>query len=154
MKTKLVFFIALFTLSLVACKKDKFTTKPQVKVKSISPGTVNQGNIVSMQSSFTDEEGDIDSVYVVLKWWDGNTVTKLFDTLDYSFDELSVPAKTRDGDVFVKFIYGVSQPPYVTMPLSPVSSKDTSCSIGLVLIDKAKNRSEYAESDKIRLIKP
>jgi hypothetical protein len=162
MKTKLVFFTALFTFLLVACEKDKFTTIPQVKAKSISPEEVNQGDIINMQSSFTDEEGDVDSVYVVLKWWNGNisvapssspSSPSPADTLRYSFENLKVPIKTREGDLFIKFAYGVTGTAFTYMPFTPVT-KDTSCSIGVLLIDKEKNRSEYSESDKIRLIKP
>ena len=153
MKTNLVLVGALVSLLLVACEKDKFTTIPQVNVKSISPGTVNQGDIISMQARFTDEEGDLDSVYVVLKWYAGNTVTRVFDTLDYAFDNYSLPEKTRDGDVFVKFAYGVIGTGFTPLQGSPVT-KDTTAALGIVLIDKAKNRSEYQESDKIRLIKP
>ena len=152
MKTNLVLFGALFMLLLVACGKDKFTTKPQVNVKTITPGDADRGDIVSMQSRFTDEEGDIDSVYVVLKWYDGDVSTRQFDTLRYSFSSYNLPAEPRDGDIFVKFVNGQIIQGFTIMQGTPVS-KDTTASFGIVLVDRAKNRSDYTESDKIRLRK-
>ncbi len=153
MKLKLVFLGALITTLFFSCEKDKFTTIPQIKVKSITPGTVEQGDLITMQSKFTDEEGDLDSVYLILKWFDGNTVTREFDTLDYAFSNYGIPEKTRDGDLFVKFAFGQIGTGYPPLQGSPVL-RDTTAAIGIVIMDKAKNRSEYQESDKIRLKKP
>ena len=83
---------------IVACNKDKFTTEPQVNVKSISPGTVSTGNIISLTSNFTDDEGDVDSVLIVNKWYDGETPTYI-DTFRYSISGLGLPAKTRNSSV-------------------------------------------------------
>ncbi len=154
MKTRLFFFISLVALFAVACEKDKFTTKPQVKVKSLSPGTANRGDIISLQTSFTDEEGDIDSVYYIVKWYDGNIVTtpNTIDTVRNFFDDLSTPPKTREGDLFIKFSYGLQITGYQQWTNAP-TVKDTTVAIGIVLIDKQKNRSDYAESEKIRLTK-
>ena len=45
----------LITLLVVAvsCNKDKFTTTPQVKIKSISPGTVVSGAIITIEGKYT-----------------------------------------------------------------------------------------------------
>ncbi|HEX7844728.1 MAG TPA: hypothetical protein VF476_02945 [Chitinophagaceae bacterium] len=158
MKTKLVLFTALFALFFIACKKDKFTTKPQINVKSISPGEVVQGDIISIQAKFTDEEGDLDSVYVIMKYYDGNVGAPPkvsgtpIDTLRSAVDAFKIPPNTRDGDIFIKFSYGRNIQGYTQLQLSPVT-KDTTAAFGIVVIDKAKNRSEYNETGKIRLLK-
>ncbi len=154
MKTiKLVILTLLLTAIGVACGKDKFTTVPQIKIKSISPGEVVQGDIVSLRAEFTDQEGDVDSVFVVYKWYDGATVTRQFDTLKYSFDGLKIPVNTKEGDVFVEFAYGRQIDGYLTLGGTPVT-KDTTAALGLLLKDKKANKSEYKESDKIRFKKP
>ncbi len=159
MKTKLVFLGVLISFLFVSCEKDKFTTEPQINLKSISPGTVQQRDIISIQARFTDDEGDLDSVYVILKYYNGSigappTVGGFpIDTLRYSFDSYNLPRETRDGDIFIKFSYGTSIQGYTQLQLSPVT-KDTTAAFGIQLIDKAKHRSEYKESDKIRLLEP
>ena len=78
MKYPIIFLSGLFLIA-AACNKDKFTTVPQVKIKSITPETVYQGDIIKLAGSFTDEEGDIDTVAIVYKWYNGNTAV-LTDT--------------------------------------------------------------------------
>jgi hypothetical protein len=143
---------ALSTLIVLACNKDKFTTIPQVDIKSISPGTVNNGDVIDLKGKFTDQEGDVDSVLVVYKWYNGTTVVRK-DTFRYSLEALGVPLKTRQADITVNFEYNTSNnPDLVTLP--GVSIRDTTATFGLILKDKDKNRSEYKESDQIRLKKP
>ena len=145
-------FLAIFLiLVMIACKKDKFTTEPQVTVKSISPGSVSQGNLIKMKAKFTDDEGDLDSIFIVYKWYNGTIVTRK-DTFRTSTAAFNLPAQTRQGDILVNFLYGISGGDYPQLPSSPVS-KDTTSTLGLVLKDKAGHRSGYSESDPIRLKK-
>ena len=74
-----ILFVALITLGLAACKKDKFTTAPQIDYKSIKPNVV-AGNIpITGQNPpvltlhVTDAEGDLsfvpgsDSAWIFVK---------------------------------------------------------------------------------------
>ena len=150
MSTKLL-AAAMFTLLAMACNKDKFTTEPQVEIISISPEVVVSGNIITIEARYTDDEGDLDSVIVVYKWYNGNTVTRT-DTLDYySIGDIGIPAKTREADLFVKYEYNTFNTGMIS--LSGVS-KDTTATFGLILLDKEKHRSNYDESSPIRLKKP
>jgi len=144
--------LLILVLTVMACNKDKFTTEPIVTVKSISPGTVNNGDVITLKSKYTDDEGDLDSVYVVYKWYNGATVVRN-DTFRYDFGMLNLPSKLREADMNVVFEYNTNNNPDL-VPLPGVSLRDTSATFGLVLIDKAKHRSNYAESEKIRLKKP
>lgn len=151
MKTVTAILTLLVIAILYGCDKDKFTTVPQVEIRDISPGEVFQGNIVRLRGSFTDQEGDLDSVLVVYKWYNDVLVTRK-DTFRYSTDNLGVPAKLRQGDLFVELAYGQVDG-YIPLGGTPVA-KDTTVTLGLVLKDKANNRSDYAESDRIRFKKP
>lgn len=143
---KLIIFCVLVIL--IACNKDKFTTAPQVKIKGITPTTVVNGDLIELKGSFTDDEGDLDSVYIVYKFYNGDIVTDV-DTFRNSYQSLGVPANTRSAEITVAYTYNQSNPPYL-----PGVNKDTTAAFGLVLIDKAGQRSNYAESEKIRLKKP
>jgi hypothetical protein len=136
---------------IVSCNKEKFTTEPQIKVKSIAPHTVVRGDLVQLKGSFTDDEGDIDSVVVVYKWYNGNNATFIDSIRDYRFSALNLPAKTREGEFSVTFAYGQNIGDNVTLPFSPVT-RDTTATIGVIFKDVAGHRSNYAESDKIRLL--
>jgi hypothetical protein len=70
--------IALFAISFAACKKDKFTTVPQIKFKSIKPNFWPASNLnptegPSLTIELTDSEGDFgfednkDTSYVYVK---------------------------------------------------------------------------------------
>ncbi|HMU46384.1 MAG TPA: hypothetical protein PKC72_08460 [Chitinophagaceae bacterium] len=145
--TLLILFIAAF----ISCGKDKFTTEPQVKINSIKPSTVTLGNIITVKGEYTDQEGDLDSALIVYKWYNGATAVR-HDTARFTFASLNLPSDIKEAQINLDFQYATSNPNgYMTLP---GGNRDTTAALGLILIDKAGNRSNYAESDQIRLIKP
>ena len=134
----------------IACNKDKYTTEPQVKFKEISPDVVNRGNIVKFTCSFTDEEGDVDSIYIVQKWYTGSGTVTFIDTLKNNRYESTTAPISRSGDISVMGEYLTQNSGYKPYPWA-ATNRDTIATLGLLLIDKAGNRSNYAESDKIVL---
>jgi len=151
MKMKYILLLTGFAFA-AGCGKDKFTTEPQITINSIKPGTVQSGAIVSLKGKFTDQEGDLDSALIVYKWYNGITAVR-HDTFRFSFATLNMPGNTKEADISVDFQYNTTNPNgYLTLP--GVSVRDTTASLGLLLIDKKGNRSNFAESDQIRLIKP
>jgi len=142
-----------FIIVMISCGKDKFTTVPQVDVKSISPNNVQSGDIIEMKGKYTDQEGDVDTVLIIYKWYNGAASFLPLDTFRFPMSALNLPDNTREGDIIVAYQYNTTNPNgYLTLP--GVTVRDTTASLGLILIDKAGNRSNYDESDKIRLIKP
>ncbi len=142
----------LLAILIVACSKDKFKTEPQVTIKSITPSTVFSGDVITIKGDYTDDEGDVDSVLIVYKWYNGATEIPV-DTLRYTFARLNLPAKTRQADLRIDFEYNTNNIPDM-VPLSGVSLRDTTASFGLVLKDKKGQRSNYSQSEKIRLKRP
>ena len=61
------YFFAFFTFVVViACNKDKFQTKPTIKINSFNNSTVDLGNTLKVSLEVTDKEGDVeDSLFVV-----------------------------------------------------------------------------------------
>lgn len=151
MKYSLFVLIVLVVIA-TACNKDKFTTEPQVEVKSITPETVFNGNIINLKAKYTDDEGDLDSAYVFYKWYNGATVVKA-DTFRYPYSILNLPSDLRRADIEVTFEYNTNNNPDL-VPLPGVSVRDTTATFGLILIDKARHRSNYSESQPIRMKKP
>lgn len=56
---KRVFFSALFLVVLAACSKDKFQTKPSLKIKSMSTTHVPLEGTMYIDMEYTDKEGDV-----------------------------------------------------------------------------------------------
>ena len=150
--TRNSFFAALVILLLAACSKDKFTTEPQVEVKSIQPSTVISGNIIRLISTYTDDEGDLDSALIVYKWYNGDVPTLKDTLIRFPVSNLNLPAGLRKAEMAIEFEYNTYNQPNL-LTLSGVA-KDTTATFGLILIDKTGKRSNYSESNKIRLKKP
>ena len=144
--------LILLAVAAISCNKDKFTTIPQVTLKSIKPDVVVSGNILTLKGEFTDDEGDIDSALIVYKWYNG-AVAVVHDTIvRQTFEDFDLPAKTRQGEFFVDFEYNTNNTGLRILTAPNV--RDTTGSLGVIFIDKAGNRSEYKESSLIRLKKP
>lgn len=57
---KLKVIIAVFTaLIFIACGKDQFQTRPQLKIKSINSNVVPPGGVLVIMLEYTDKEGDL-----------------------------------------------------------------------------------------------
>lgn len=148
---KAIWLVALGCGWLAACNKDKFTTKPQVKIRSIAPSVVQNGNIINLAGSYTDSEGDIDTVFVVYKWYNNTTAT-FTDTLErFPFGSLGVPSNTRQAELELLYEYNTQN---TGLRILSGVSRDTTATLGLILKDKAGNRSDYVESEKFRLRRP
>jgi len=150
MKMKSFFYLFVFSLVLlIACKKDKYTTEPQIKFKSISPSQAVKGQIISFTCSFTDDEGDIqDSIIYVFKRF--STVPTV-DTFRIKLNPAKIPVG-RLGDIDLKFSYG-EFPADNSAAFINLETVDTQVSFGLIMRDRAGHRSNYAESGKITLKK-
>lgn len=148
---RLSVWTVLLVFVIAACSKDKFKTEPQVKIKSIAPGTVRDGDIITIKGDFTDDEGDLDSILIVYKWYNGAAVVKpsTGDTLRYTLETMNLPAKTRQADMIIEYEFGTLN--IDGLAKLPGVSRDTTATLGVILKDKAGNRSNYAESEKIRL---
>ncbi len=148
------FLLSLLTFSVflfAACKKEKYTTEPQIKFKSISPSVVVKTNIISFVCSFTDQEGDIqDSVLYVFKRYNG-AVTLTIDTVRLKLNPDAIPIG-RLGEIELRFSYGEQVNDNSAAFLS-LESVDREVSFGLLIRDKAQHRSNYVESGKIILKK-
>ena len=148
--------LAILSILVVACEKDKFTSVPQFKINKISPSDVFRGDIVEIEGEFTDDEGDLDSAYIVYKYYNqAGAVTRIFDTIrNYTITAVNLPPKTRQGELTIRFDYGQDVSDNPELPNTPVTARDTLVTFGVILIDKARQRSNYSESEKIWFKKP
>jgi hypothetical protein len=147
---KKIFFSFLGVLFLLACSKDKFKTEPQVEIESLSPNEVFNDGIFTLRATVRDKEGDLqDTVYLVSKRFDENDLLLTNDTIPFSMVNFGFPDKTQI-ELEVKFSYGEDRPGYIFQNLE---TSDRNFALGIIVKDKAGNKSEYVESDKIVLKK-
>lgn len=151
MKMKLTAaFLVIALVVLASCGKDKFTTEPQLKYKSISPTTAIKSNIINYNVSFTDDEGDIqDSVFLAFKRYNSSGGILTIDTFRLKMDPDAIP-QARQGDINIKFAYGEFLNGTFFLNLE---TADREVSFGLIIKDKGGHRSNYVESEKVLLKK-
>ncbi|MDQ6609064.1 MAG: hypothetical protein M3Y85_04510 [Bacteroidota bacterium] len=147
---KRLLFFTLIIGMLAACSKDKFKTVPQVKITSFGPSEVHKGQLIQLLATVTDKEGDVqDSVLVVRKRYNNATLLS-WDTVRNNIKNLGNPKK-QEFELQVLFLYGELRPEVA--PIQNLENADRGFSLGIIVVDKAGNRSEYVESDKILLKK-
>ena len=143
--------LALIVLGFSACNKDKFTTAPQIKFKSINPDNVSS-NITFNNKDFapkltihiTDAEGDIglnpgkDTARVFIK----NLLSNKVDSFDMP-DLQSAGSKNFEADVVINL--------YNTLycrPSGPPRPRTDTTYYDVYVKDFAKNKSNVITTDK------
>ena len=151
-----ILFVALIVLALAACKKDKFTTAPQISYKSIKPNTV-AGNIPITGQTLpvltlhvTDAEGDLsfvagsDSAWIFVK----NLLTSARDS--FQFPDMTGVTKSN-----FKFDLDVPLNTSNLMHGTPGLHKTDTLYFEVYITDIAKNKSNVLTTpDPVYFIVP
>ncbi|MFN2457541.1 MAG: hypothetical protein ABR502_05015 [Chitinophagaceae bacterium] len=149
-KLILIFFIFLV---LVACDKDKFETKPQIKIVSVSRNVVPKGGDLRFLLKFTDKEGDVDDSLFVIRQRLNRRAPVTARPSPYGVPEF--PNQTT-GQIQVTLDYNLG----ITFAITPIRIAGTidqnqpdTMRFKFVLKDKAGNVSDTATSDNIIVIR-
>ena len=140
--------IAVISLMIIGCTKDKFTTKPQLKFKKVNKDVFATGDELIITLSFTDKEGDLPGKFFIQRV----TPSCLADTIFK--DSTILPdfpvSPSLEGDIIVNYSVGTNNGHAGIMTLAPgeCNSSDT-CFFKFVLADKAGNKSDTAVSSII-----
>jgi hypothetical protein len=150
MRSIFIAFVIVFALA--ACSKDQFKTVPTVRIDSITPSEANNGDIIQVNATVTDKEGDLqDSVIVVRKKYNGSTLLSVDSTARVSLKGLGTPIKDKI-ELRISISYGKLIPEYAIFQ-DLERDFDRQFAVGLIVIDNAGNRSDYVESKQITLKK-
>jgi hypothetical protein len=145
--------ILLFTVIILitnSCKKEPLPSRPSCEIRSILPSTVTTGSLIETIATYEDLEGDIDSVLLVYKWYDGIQV-KRRDTFKAAGSFYNITQGVQKARIKINIEYATNtQQSNLKLP---AVTKDTTAAFGIILIDKDQQRSNYSESEKIRLRK-
>jgi len=140
--------IAVISLMIIGCSKNKFESTPHLKYKSVSTKELSPGESIQIKLSFTDAEGDLqDSIYVERYAVSCNTIAfKTYYTLP-----VFPSVKNSEGDIIISYTNG-SGGPFLPMPGSVCNGNDESCYFRFVLQDEAKHKSDTVSTELITIL--
>lgn len=147
MKTK-IFVSLLGMFFLAACKKDKYTTKPQLTFKNVNTTRLDHNQTITFTFQVTDKEGDIqDSLWVqkVEPKCGGSNFTAKYKMPNFT------ATKSFNGEVSVCFAYGNN----LGCPTlsGPSCARNDTATFRFWIKDKAGNRSDTASSPLIAILR-
>lgn len=128
----------------MSCSKEKFSSTPSLKFKSVNTTSLRNQQLLQFTLSFTDAEGDLtDSIFVQEVVPD--CAFSNFSTL-YPLPVFPT-TKNQTGDLTVTFGYNVSG--YATV--APKCTQSDTAVFRFVLRDRANHASDTVSSPKIIL---
>lgn len=132
------------SLILTSCSKDKFNTKPSIKLESVNTTNLHAGEQLQFTISFTDKEGDVSNTMYVEKiepTCPGSSFKQ-----DYVVPEFPA-TKNQKGEITVTFGYNISG----LSNISPKCMRNDTAVFRFALTDKGMNVSDTIESQPIIL---
>lgn len=149
---KRIFAISAVLFLFMACGKDSFETKPQLKLKSQSASFVPIGSNLQLVFEYTDKEGDVsDTLYFKKERINQRVVATLRDSL-----ELRVPEfpKTAEGEFILNLDYdnyliSAQEAPRANPGELPAKFESDTLNLKFVLKDKAGNKSDTLRIDNV-----
>jgi hypothetical protein len=147
---KLVFVSLIGLVILIACSKDNIETKPALTIKSISPTQVPGNTDLQINLTFTDKQGDIDTLYLkkIRTNLDVRPTTNA-DTIDYQIPEF--PEKSK-GEIRILLRYNEALVAAITPPDqvgAPNGKEPDTLVFKFIVMDKAKNISDTVTSEPV-----
>ncbi len=142
MKSKLLIFTILVSL-FFACSKDKFQTKPQLKLKSLSTNVVAPAGNLRVLLECTDKEGDVDDSILVVRQRLNKKGLLTLPPSPYKIPEFP-NTSTAEFEITLNYQFGlVFGIPPIRIPgtIGNLNEPDT-LNLKIVARDKAGNKSD------------
>lgn len=150
MKTKLLILLAIPAM-FYACKKDTYTTKPQISIKSVNATTLTQGDLLLFQLEFTDKEGDIQDTLWVQKFSRNCPATPGATFISKNKVPNFTATSNLKGTLEFGYAYNANVQGY--SPITGCGTKNDTAYFKFWLKDKAQNMSDTITSGNIILLK-
>jgi hypothetical protein len=145
---KPVFSIILLLL-VVACGKDNIDTKPTLKIKSFNTMQVPGNGDLEIMLTFTDKQGDIDSLHLYKIRTNQDQRPTQNDSLIYQIPEF--PEKSK-GEIKITIPYQFGLLSAViprSQPGAPNDKEPDTLIFKMYVRDRAKNASDTVFSDPV-----
>jgi hypothetical protein len=133
-----------FVFILVACNKDKFQTKPQLKLESTSDKNIPVNGSLKVKLEFTDKEGDLDTLLVMKKYrMNVRVVPTIRDSIGFTLPPFP---ETTKGVFELDLTWGNYLVSALNAPTvigsNPVKKESDSLKLVFYIKDKAGNKSD------------
>ncbi len=86
---------------MAGCSKSKFTTKPQLKIKSINSTDISGSQDLIIILNLTDKEGDFTSFFAVKKTVNSCPGSNFIDSSLFQIPQDFLNTKEREGEITV-----------------------------------------------------
>lgn len=153
MKTGLL-LSSLFVIAFIACSKDKFQTKPQLKFISKNTDEVPQNGTLRVTLEYTDKEGDVDDSIIVVRQRLNKKAPVTLPASPYPIPKF--PAITKgEFEITLTYqfglIFGLS--PIRIAGSNPARNEPDTLNLKFVARDKAGNKSDTLTLSNIIVIR-
>jgi hypothetical protein len=138
--------IGLLVLFVISCGKDKFQSKPQLTLKSVSSNFIPVGFDLQVNMRLTDQEGDFSNVIFVQKLTTRCPNSNFVDSLLYHIPNDVPRTSNFDAEIIVTFKYPLALQPQCTQPDTAVFS--------FWMKDAANNISDTVHTPPIIILRP
>lgn len=91
--------VFLFAFLLLSCGKDQFTTKPQLKFKSVNTTTISGSQTLTIKLELSDKEGDFTSLLGMKKTVKGCPTSNFIDSSTFTIPNDFIKTKGTHGEV-------------------------------------------------------
>ena len=149
---RIIVFCA-FTLGIVACSKDKVESQPHLKFKDFNSDVVAQNGFLRVTLDFTDQEGDLDSVFVTRQRLNkrGPSYFAFYYGQTPEFGKQNRGELQLDFYVAQDLIFGL---PAITIPgTNPVQYEPDTLQLRFYLKDKEGHTSDTAVAKPLIVIR-
>ena len=140
---------------LLACNKDKFQTKPQIKLKSLSSTVVPVNGGLNITLSYTDKEGDIsDTLFIKKERLNKTVVPTTRDSIAYKIPDFPNYDKGEIGLALnYQFDLVSAQTPPPIPGTNPSQPQPDTLNIKIWIHDKAGNVSDTVSTGQVVIIR-
>ena len=98
---RLIFAILFLLVFTVSCTKNTFTTKPQLKIKSVNATEVSGDETLEFVIRLTDKEGDFSSFFGYAGTTTNCPASDFADSSLLTIPDDFINSKNKDGDVVI-----------------------------------------------------
>ena len=145
--------IFLFAFLLFSCRKGEFTTRPQLRYRSVNSRTISGPQELRIKFDLTDKEGDYTTFLGVKKVVPGCPNSGFIDSTFFSIPQDFLDSKQKDGELVIILNENNRKDNQCSIPgTNPPVAKPDTATFSFWTRDKAGNVSDTARTETIIIL--
>lgn len=144
---RLIFAILVLFVAITACKKDKFTTKPQLKIKKVNATEISGSQTLVFTIQITDKEGDFTPYFGIATNVPNCPASNFSDSTLFKIPVEFINSKNTEGEIVLSLAKGQRHSNFCPGPGSTFKTDTTTFSFWTK--DAAGNKSDTLRSTAI-----